>query len=233
MPTLLIAIHPTQINPESGAKALDEQLIDAYKKRIRIHNNESQDDSGFDILVANNTNLTSTSLPKLVDSGINAEMIEDDGSSGAYWLVPRSSICKVPLRQHNGVGVIDRGYRGPIKIPIVLTPPDALRDNNFNVLEFVTAILYIMLLVCFENTEFFKLVCVLVIGALETLPLRISLWQRSNYSITVQKESRYFQLVHPSGTPFKVKLVQFEELSTSSRGANGFGSTGNSGGLII
>lgn len=32
----------------------------------------------------------------------------------AFWLVPRSSISKSPLRMANSVGLIDAGYRGPL-----------------------------------------------------------------------------------------------------------------------
>jgi dUTP pyrophosphatase len=32
----------------------------------------------------------------------------------AYWMLPRSSISKTPLRLANSVGLIDAGYRGPL-----------------------------------------------------------------------------------------------------------------------
>ena len=32
----------------------------------------------------------------------------------AFWLLPRSSISRTPLRMANSVGLIDAGYRGPI-----------------------------------------------------------------------------------------------------------------------
>ena len=36
----------------------------------------------------------------------------------SYMLVPRSSIWRTPLRQSNGVGIIDSGYRGHIMVPV-------------------------------------------------------------------------------------------------------------------
>jgi dUTP pyrophosphatase len=47
---------------------------------------------------------------------------------------------------------------------------------------------------------------------------------------TVAGDTRLFQLVHPNAEPFMVKLVStVEELSSTERGAGGFGSTGLSG----
>jgi dUTP pyrophosphatase len=51
---------------------------------------------------------------KLVGLGIECCM----DYPGGYYLYPRSSIYKTPLRQSNSVGIIDRGYRGEIKCAI-------------------------------------------------------------------------------------------------------------------
>lgn len=108
MPTLFIAPDP--------------DVLEQYKYRVDVHNHENQENSGFDLLFADEVVIEKgTSIATLVHSGVCAEMVEDDGSSGAYMLVPRSSISRLPVRQHNGVGIIDRGYRGPIKIPITPT----------------------------------------------------------------------------------------------------------------
>lgn len=45
-----------------------------------------------------------------------------------YWLIPRSSIGKTPLRQSNHVGLIDEGYRGHIMVKV-----DNLSDQEFTV----------------------------------------------------------------------------------------------------
>lgn len=108
MPTLFIAPDP--------------DVLDLYKERVNVHNQEGQENSGFDILCACNAIIEKgRTVAALVSSGICAEMVDDDGSSSAYMLVPRSSICNIPIRQHNGIGIIDAGYRGPIKIPITAT----------------------------------------------------------------------------------------------------------------
>lgn len=85
-----------------------------------------------------------------------------------YYLMPRSSISKTPLRMANSIGLIDGGYRGEII---------AMVDN------------------------------------IKTTPY------------TVHQGDRLFQLVAMDGSPISFSLV--EELSDSTRGAGGFGSTGS------
>ena len=49
----------------------------------------------------------------------------------------------------------------------------------------------------------------------------------SNISYKVEADTRLLQICHPSLKPFKVRLVENEnDLSSSSRGSGGFGSTG-------
>lgn len=40
-------------------------------------------------------------------------------SPSSYYLVPRSSISKTPLQLINSVGIIDRGYRGNLKVALL------------------------------------------------------------------------------------------------------------------
>ena len=56
---------------------------------------------------------------------------EESLSSGrniSYYLYPRSSISKTPLRLANSVGIIDAGYRGPIMVSI-----DNISDNMYEI----------------------------------------------------------------------------------------------------
>ena len=95
--------------------------------------------------------------------GISCE--PEDGR--AYFLMPRSSISKTPLRMANSIGLIDGGYRGELI---------AMVDN-------------------IKTTAF-----------------------------TVEKGQRLFQIVACDCSPIHYELV--EELSETTRGSGGFGSTG-------
>ena len=85
----------------------------------------------------------------------------------AYYLFPRSSISKTPLRMSNSIGLIDGGYRGEI-----MASCDNIKDFNFK----------------------------------------------------IEKGQRLFQLVAVDSSPISYKVV--DELSETTRGQGGFGSTG-------
>jgi dUTP pyrophosphatase len=88
-----------------------------------------------------------------------------------FYMYPRSSIYKTPLRMANCVGIIDSGYRGNVKAHFDCAPT-------------------------FCSTE-------------------------------INMYDRLVQLCAPSLMPIYIELVETkEELSTTSRGNNGFGSTG-------
>jgi dUTPase len=58
------------------------------------------------------------------------------GRFRAYWMLPRSSISKTPLRMANSVGLIDAGYRGPLLAMVYSTGNDvavAFGDRYFQI----------------------------------------------------------------------------------------------------
>jgi dUTPase len=58
------------------------------------------------------------------------------GRFRAYWMLPRSSISKTPLRMANSVGLIDAGYRGPLLAMLYSTGKDfavAAGDRYFQI----------------------------------------------------------------------------------------------------
>ena len=149
------------------------------------HNTYHSGDSGLDLFFPEDINI----LPKetvTIDLQIQCEGLKDvsdpvsdsdsdsetesDVRNISYYLYPRSSISKTPLRMANSVGIIDAGYRGNIKVAV-----DNISDKGY----------------------------------------------------TVSKGQRLFQICAPDLGPIDLKLA--DELSTSSRGPCGFGSTGGTG----
>ena len=51
----------------------------------------------------------------LVGQGCRALAVDSEGRARAFWLAPRSSICKTEWRLANSLGLIDATYRGIIK----------------------------------------------------------------------------------------------------------------------
>ena len=84
---------------------LNEKAKDVYKNHKHFHDG----DAGLDLYILEDLSF----LPgetKLIHLGISCEPI----NGKAYYLFPRSSISKTPLRLSNSIGLIDGGYRGEI-----------------------------------------------------------------------------------------------------------------------
>lgn len=95
----------------------DSSLKSVYENAIqKFYNNlgETHRDSGFDLFVPHQMKALSNKTTKIdhlvacaVYKSVNGTM-----QPSAYYMYPRSSISKTPLRLANSVGIIDSGYRG-------------------------------------------------------------------------------------------------------------------------
>ncbi len=139
-------------------KTLNDVATRMYGSHGHFHNG----DAGLDLYILEDITFNPGET-KLIKLGISCE--PRDGR--AYYLFPRSSISKTPIRMSNSIGLIDGGYRGEIM---------ASCDNI------------------------------------------------KNYSYTAKKGERLFQLVSFDSSPISFSLKK--ELSNTSRGERGFGSTG-------
>jgi deoxyuridine 5'-triphosphate nucleotidohydrolase len=152
----------------------DNELRQLYKTDAIVHNNKMLNnhfyDAGFDI---------STPMPYSCAQGIvtkinfqvkcAAQMVCETGKQYpiGFYMYPRSSLSKTPLRLANSVGIIDAGYRGNIMAKV-----KNVSQKNTKVIE----------------------------------------------------GEKLFQICSPTLEPIKIKIVR--NLSSSSRGDDGFGSTG-------
>lgn len=139
-------------------KILNENARNLYENHGHFH----KGDAGLDLYVIDDIEIKPMET-KLIKFGISCE--PKDGK--AYYLMPRSSISKTPLRMSNSIGLIDGGYRGEIM---------ASCDNI------------------------------------------------KNSSYTAKKGDRLFQLVSHDSSPISFSIKN--NLTETSRGSGGFGSTG-------
>jgi dUTP pyrophosphatase len=98
-------------------------LNEAANKLYQRHGHFHEGDAGLDLYILEDQ----VFLPgqtKLIKLGISCE--SEDGK--AYFLLPRSSISKTPLRLSNSVGLIDGGYRGEI-----MASCDNIKDIEYKV----------------------------------------------------------------------------------------------------
>ena len=77
-------------------------------------NRENRGDAGLDLYCPGDLTVPPHETAK-IDLKVQCEGLSDnDGRNVCYYLYPRSSISKTPLRLANSVGIIDAGYRGNI-----------------------------------------------------------------------------------------------------------------------
>lgn len=81
------------------------------------------DDAGLDLIVREDIVVPARGLGT-IDFGIRCRK----QGAGGYYLYPRSSISKTPLRMANSVGIIDAGYRGNIMAKV-----DNISDTNYTI----------------------------------------------------------------------------------------------------
>ena len=82
---------------------------DIAREFYRNHGHFHDGDAGLDLYVLEDIHFQPGET-KAIKLGISCE--PEDGI--AYYLFPRSSISKTPLRMANSIGLIDGGYRGEI-----------------------------------------------------------------------------------------------------------------------
>ena len=118
----------------------NDDLRNAYEPRIESHNKKLLEDpypdSGFDLLVPEDTHFTVPFESSMIDFQIKTEMLCYNGLSGKlptspFYLFPRSSMSKTPLILANHTGVIDSGYRGNIKGAFKWLKPESDASPNY------------------------------------------------------------------------------------------------------
>jgi len=98
----------------------NNELKEQYIQHIENHNNKiinNYPDAGFDLLTPTQylLNESFNDSTFVLDTEIISYMKSSNDINLSYYLYPRSSIIKYPLRLSNSVGIIDSGYRGNIK----------------------------------------------------------------------------------------------------------------------
>jgi dUTP pyrophosphatase len=92
-------------------KADNEYLKSLYTN----HQHYNPGDSGLDLFCPEDIIIGPGETMK-IDLQIQCEALHDniENNNVSYYLYPRSSIIKTPLRLANSIGIIDAGYRGNI-----------------------------------------------------------------------------------------------------------------------
>ncbi len=103
---------------------LDDKTLKGFYLASSAERKEG--DSGIDLFCTEDCSVPAHAYGFTLDFKIVCERIDSDGKNGSYYLYPRSSISKTPLRLANSVGIIDAGYRGHIMAKV-----DNLSDSEY------------------------------------------------------------------------------------------------------
>ena len=96
-------------------RPLTEELRNVYSG----HSSYNEGDSGLDLFFPSDITLKYGDCGVKVDLEIQCEGLDDSTERNvSYYLYPRSSISKSPIRMANSVGIIDAGYRGNIIVAL-------------------------------------------------------------------------------------------------------------------
>ena len=100
----------------------NQEVRDLYSNHSTYHEGDSGLDLFFPYDVVIGPNET-----KIIDLKVKCEAI-NLGINVSYYLYPRSSISKSPIRMANSVGIFDAGYRGNI-----IAKVDNISDEDYKI----------------------------------------------------------------------------------------------------
>jgi dUTP pyrophosphatase len=143
-PELLLKMY---VSPEQRT------LREFYRIRIEDHNSKINDeyaDSGFDLGLPKDF-IFSKAIGNKVPLDVHTSMWDRDKPQ-AYYLYPRSSISKTPMRMSNSLGIIDKGYRGPLTAMVDIIEP--------NIQNYPVSACDRYFQICHPSLNFFKVIMV-------------------------------------------------------------------------
>ena len=124
---LLIHIVGDSGLAEGNKNILKEFYLEGLRKH-KLKLETTHPDSGFDLFCPRDLTIPHGKT-SFIDLGIRCAAYSNTLTSASpkpFYVYPRSSLSKTPLRLANSVGIIDSGYRGNI-----LAAVDNIWDQNF------------------------------------------------------------------------------------------------------
>lgn len=100
-------------------------LATKHRELYKAHSVAYEGDAGIDLFFPRDV-LVPGRGSALIDLEVSCEMKTPSGSNVSYYLYPRSSISKTPVRMSNAVGIIDSMYRHNIKVAV-----DNISEDNY------------------------------------------------------------------------------------------------------
>jgi dUTPase len=201
----------------------DNQVKTNYINHVNTHNNKIFSnpyciDAGFDLISPGEIiECVSTTVNKVnfqIQCMATVETANGSYNTG-YYLYPRSSIIKTPLRLANSVGIIDAGYRGNI-----IGAFDCTDNNTSKDLGLVSLAMDVIK----EDKGLARANALGILFNMAATSENELLFASTNNTYEIAPYTRLAQLCAPGLMPLVVEIV--DELTETERGEGGFGSTG-------
>lgn len=122
----------------------DESLKTIYTDAAKkyLEKSYSERDAGFDLYSEYKSfkkDSCEDEKQNMIDQGCIAACWDSDRNMfRAYWMLPRSSISKTPLRLRNSVGLIDAGYRGHLLANVDCNSYNYVVEQNQRLFQIAT-----------------------------------------------------------------------------------------------
>lgn len=226
------------IKPDKNTTDEEREFI---REKYGNHSTFHEGDAGLDLFCPRDLSVHSGQISHKIDLGINCELKDENGNNLPYLLMPRSSTgSKSSLRMSNSLGLIDAGYRGPLCACVDNIKPISMVNRSLVYLETIdfTLILSLISTFCCGNNDNQSSDGVLWFSVLLLHFLLLhynnifgSLFSHCNVSThNINQGDRLFQLVPLVSGNVSLECKVVEELSETTRGEGGFGSTGQGNG---
>lgn len=103
---------------------IDDQNV---KNLYENHSTFNLGDSGLDLFCPEDI-LVGPNETIFINLKIKCEVLNNQNKNISWFLIPRSSISKTPLRMANSIGLMDAGYRGD-----VIAAVDNIKNINYEI----------------------------------------------------------------------------------------------------
>lgn len=194
----------------------NEYLKNYYENLEKAH----KDDAGIDLIAPEDMDIYPFQMAVL-NLQVKCCLLSENENPISYWLVPRSSISKTGMMMANSIGLIDAGYRGNIGLPLRYIPADfgkLLQNILTNII--ITFVAIFLNWIIFKND---KITAILGI-CLFWITLFPTIWKLAE-PYHIKKGDRLAQICASNLDHIEIEITD-DTLPESSRGSNGFGSTG-------
>lgn len=112
-------------------KCESPELEAMYKSRLVFREQPTayyKGDSGIDLFFDRDIIVPAGESSFMIDLKVACEAFNRRGEPSSFWLLPRSSLGKTPLRLANSIGLIDASYRGNLMVIV-----DNVGNKNFGI----------------------------------------------------------------------------------------------------